>query len=65
MKLSVQTFGTLEILGIEEGMKAIAEAGFDALDFGLDGFYKWEELTAGKKSEFFEEEGNCTAGVHQ
>ena len=56
MKLSVQTFGTLEILGIEEGMKAIAEAGFDALDFGLDGFYKWEELTAGKKSEFFEEE---------
>ena len=56
MKLSVQTFGTLEILGIEEGMKAIAEAGFDALDFGLDGFYKWEELTSGKKCAFFEEE---------
>ena len=49
MKLSVQTCGTLEIIGIEAGMKAIADAGFDALDFGLDGFYKWEELTSGKK----------------
>ena len=56
MKLSVQTFGTLEIIGIEEGMKAIADAGFDALDFGLDGFYKWNDLTSGKKCEFFEEE---------
>ena len=49
MKLSVQTCGTLEIIGIEAGMKAIAEAGFEALDFGLDGFYKWDELTSGKK----------------
>ena len=56
MKLSVQTCGTLEIIGIEAGMKAIADAGFDALDFGLDGFYKWEELTSGKKCDFFEEE---------
>ena len=45
MKLSVQTWGTLEMIGIEAGMKAIADAGFDALDFGLDGFYKWEDLT--------------------
>jgi sugar phosphate isomerase/epimerase len=56
MKLSVQTCGTLEMIGIEAGMKAIADAGFDALDFGLDGFYKWEELTSGKKCDFFEEE---------
>ena len=56
MKLSVQTCGTLDIIGIEKGIAAIAEAGFDTLDFGLDGSYKWEELTAGKKCAFFEEE---------
>lgn len=56
MKLSVQTFGTLEIIGLEAGMKAIADAGFDALDFGLDGFYKWNELTSGQKCAFFEDE---------
>ena len=56
MKLSVQTLGTIDIIGIEAGMKAIADAGFDALDFGLDGFYKWEDLTSGKKCEFYEDE---------
>ncbi len=56
MKLSVQTLGTVDIMGIEEGIKAIADAGFDALDLGLDGFYKWEELTSGKKCDFYEEE---------
>ncbi len=54
MKLSVQTFGTAEIIGINAGFAAISAAGFDAVDFGLDGFYKWEELTSGKKSDFFE-----------
>jgi sugar phosphate isomerase/epimerase len=53
MKLSVQTLGTIDIIGIEAGMKAIADAGFDALDFGLDGFHKWEDLVVGKKNEFF------------
>lgn len=56
MKLSVQTCGTLDIIGIEAGIKAIADAGFDSLDFGLDGFYKWEDLVNGKECEFFEEE---------
>ena len=56
MKISVQTDGALDAMGIEAGMKAIAEAGFEALDFGLDGFYKWDELTSGKKCAFFEKE---------
>ena len=56
MKLSVQTFGTLEMIGLEKGMAAIAAAGFDALDLGLDGFYKWEELSKGIKCGFFSDD---------
>jgi sugar phosphate isomerase/epimerase len=56
MKLSVQTNGTLEILGTEAGMKAIADAGFDALDLTLDFPMKWDDLVAGKENEFYRDE---------
>ena len=34
MKISVQTGGACNILGADAGMKAIKDAGFDAIDFG-------------------------------
>ena len=36
MKISVQTKGALDVMGVSEGMKAIAEAGFGAVDLDLD-----------------------------
>ncbi len=56
MKLSVQTCGTTEIIGIDAGFAAISAAGFDAVDFGLDGFHKWDDLVSGKKCAFFEDD---------
>jgi sugar phosphate isomerase/epimerase len=38
MKISVSTFGAFT-LGIDEGLCAIAEAGFDAIDLGLDSVF--------------------------
>ncbi len=56
MKLSVQTGGTVEVLGIDAGFAAIKEAGFDAVDFGFNGDASWEDLRAGKKIDFYENE---------
>ena len=56
MKLSVQTAGTTEIIGIDAGYAAIKAAGFDCVDFGLDGHHKWEDLVNGKKCDFYEDE---------
>ena len=39
MKTSTSTFGAFSLLGIDEGLKAIAEAGFDAIDLGLDALF--------------------------
>ena len=38
MKTSVSTFAAFT-LGIDEGLRVIAEAGFDAIDLGLDSFF--------------------------
>ena len=38
MKTSVSTFGAFT-LGMDEGLRAIAEAGFDAIDLGLDSVF--------------------------
>ena len=56
MKLSVQTGGTFEALGIDAGFAAIKAAGFDTVDLGLDCAYKWEDLTSGKKNDFYDDE---------
>ena len=56
MKISVQTAGALNRLGIDEGMRAIAEAGFEAVDLDLDAHYKWESLKNGIKSDFYDDE---------
>lgn len=39
MKLSTSTFGAFEALGIDGGMRAIKEAGFDSIDLGLDALF--------------------------
>lgn len=39
MKTSVSTFAAFSMLGIDEGLRAIAEAGFDAIDLGLDSVF--------------------------
>ena len=39
MKTSVSTFGAFSLLGIDGGLRAIAEAGFDAIDLGLDALF--------------------------
>ena len=56
MKLSVQTSGTLDVIGVEAGMKAIAEAGFEALDLDLDSHMSYEELKSGEPSELYNDE---------
>ena len=56
MKISVQTCGTVNRLGIDAGMKAIADAGFDAVDLDLDAHYKWEDLKNGIRSDFFDDD---------
>lgn len=39
MKLSTSTFGAFNALGIDGGMRAIKESGFDAVDLGLDALF--------------------------
>ncbi len=39
MKTSVSTFAAFSLLGIDGGLRAIAEAGFDAIDLGLDALF--------------------------
>jgi sugar phosphate isomerase/epimerase len=56
MKISAQTKGALDIMGIEAGMKALADAGFEALDLTLDFPMKWDDLEAGKENEFYRDE---------
>ena len=57
MKISVQTGGACDVLGVDAGMKAIREAGFDTVDFGeLCGHYSWEEAQEEKPCAFFEDE---------
>ena len=56
MKLSIQTGGTFEAMGIDAGFAAIKAAGFDAVDLGLSFPYKWEDLVSGKRTDFFDDE---------
>lgn len=56
MKISIETNGTLNRLGVDDGMRAIAEAGFDAIDLGLSAHYKWEDLQKGIRSDFYDDD---------
>ena len=39
MKISVATGGAIAALGVDAGLKAIKDAGFEAIDLGLDAFF--------------------------
>ena len=59
MYISISTGAELSRLGIDGGMKAISEAGFEAMDFGLDGFLTWRDATRPETTEipFFSDDG--------
>ncbi len=62
MKISVQTGGATDVLGVDAGMKAIKEAGFEAVDFGgLCGHYPWADAQEEKPCAFFDDEENLIA----
>ncbi|MBQ9746915.1 MAG: sugar phosphate isomerase/epimerase [Clostridia bacterium] len=56
MKISVQTHGTVDVIGIDAGFAAIHAAGFDAVDLDLDARYKYEDLQKGIRSDFYDDE---------
>jgi sugar phosphate isomerase/epimerase len=56
MKTSVQTAGVVNVLGVDDGIKAIADAGFEAVDLDLGIELSYEELIACKKSEAYKDE---------
>lgn len=57
MKISIQTDGACDVLGVDAGIKAIREAGFDTIDFGgLCGLYPWEDAQEEKSCAFFDDE---------
>ena len=56
MKISVQTGGAIDAIGIENGFSAIAAAGFDAVDISFDSGRPWEEIKSGSKNPFFDDE---------
>jgi len=66
MKISIQTGGACDILGADEGMKAIREAGFDTVDFGeLCGHYSWEDAQEDKRCAFFDDEEGLEAFMQE
>lgn len=56
MKLSAQNSYTFKVLGIDAGMKALAEAGFEAIDLDLTTGLGYEEMLACKESESYKDE---------
>lgn len=56
MKLSITTGAIINVLGIDEGFKAIHEAGFDLVDFGLDGNYVWDNLCNGIPTDAYDDD---------
>ena len=66
MKISIQTGGTCDVLGVDAGMKAIRDAGFDAIDFGeLCGHYSWEDAQEEKRCAFFDDEDGLWAMMRE
>ena len=66
MKISVQTGGACDVLGVDAGMRAIREAGFDAVDFGgLCDHYPWEDAQKEKRCAFFDDEEGLSAMMRE
>jgi len=56
MKTSVATFGAFSLLGIDGGLRAIAEAGFDAIDLGLDALFPQKDTMDGEYEAYLLDE---------
>ena len=56
MKISVQTLGSTDELGIEAGFAAIAKAGFDAVDLNLDCGLTWSDINKGAFTDFYDDD---------
>ncbi|MDO4356321.1 MAG: sugar phosphate isomerase/epimerase family protein [Clostridia bacterium] len=54
MKIGVQTRGILTRLGIDAGMRAIAEAGFETVDFNTDYELSYGDIVAGHTHSVFD-----------
>ena len=48
MKIGVQTGGVFELLGVDAGMRAIAEAGFETVDYNIDSQISYDGILAGR-----------------
>lgn len=62
MKTSVSTFGAFT-LGIDEGLRAIAEAGFDAIDIGLDSVFAQKDTIDGAYEAYLLDENRIRETV--
>lgn len=47
LAISVKTSTVLHVLGIDAGFRAIAEAGFDAVDFSFTRFLRYKDIVSG------------------
>ncbi len=54
LKIGVQTRGVLTRLGVDAGMRAIAEAGFETVDFNTDHELSYDDIVAGNTRSVFD-----------
>ncbi|MBO4216649.1 MAG: sugar phosphate isomerase/epimerase, partial [Clostridia bacterium] len=52
-RISIQSFRSVDVNDPAPGMKAIAEAGFEALDYGFDGYLSGRKISEGDFAPFF------------
>ena len=55
MKLAVQTSRILDVFGIDEGFRMIADAGFDGVDMNLDHCLRGPQIRSGELNTFFDQ----------
>jgi sugar phosphate isomerase/epimerase len=59
MKLCTSTGVLVEKFGLEEGLKVIADAGFDGVDFGFDIYLNWNQIRDEDKNSFLFDLEKC------
>ncbi len=52
-KISIQSFRTVDVNDPGPGMKALADAGFQAIDYGVDAYLSGKEIADGTFTPFF------------
>ena len=59
MKLCTSTGVLVEKFGLEEGLKVIADAGFDGVDFGFDIYLNWNQIRDEDRNSFLFDLEKC------